>query len=301
MSTFPIVPCLWFDDQAEAVANFYTKLFPEGRITAVSRYPESMESPGGKPPGSVLTVEFELKGQHFTALNGGPIFTINPSISLFVHVESAAEADRIFHALADGGQVLMPLDAYPWSERYGWVQDRFGVSFQVICGQPQASGAMFAPCLMFSDAQHGRAEEAINTYTRIFKGGRIERLERYAPGEGDGTGVKHGRFVIAGQPMVAMDSHIKHGFTFNEGLSLQVMCKDQAEIDHYWKELTEGGAESQCGWLKDRFGVSWQIVPKAIADWMASDDKVARERAFAAMMGMVKLDIAQLEAAFKGA
>lgn len=116
MNNHAIVPCIWFDDQAEEAASLYTKTFADGRITAASRYPESGANPSGKPPGSVLTVEFELAGLRFTALNGGPIFAPNPSISFFVRVETAAEADRLFSVLAEQGEALMPLDAYPWSE-----------------------------------------------------------------------------------------------------------------------------------------------------------------------------------------
>lgn len=300
MSKRTLVPCLWFDDQAEAAADFYTRTFPSDRVIAVSRYPESSDNPSGKPRGSVLTVEFEVADLRFTALNGGPLFKLNPSISFFAHVDSAEQADRLFEALAEGGTVLMPLDAYPWSERYGWVQDRFGVSWQVIAGRRPKSGALIAPCLMFSGAQHGKAEQAIQTYTRIFPDSRVETLERYAAGEGPEGTIKHGRFVLAGQDMVAMDSHIEHAFGFNEALSLQVMCKDQAEIDRYWEALSEGGEKGPCGWLKDRFGVSWQVVPAGIAEWLTSPDTAARDRAFQALMGMTKPDVAGLQAAFRG-
>jgi len=298
--TSPIVPCFWLDGQAEEAARFYTRLMPEGRITAISHYPESFDNPGGKPRGSVLTVEFEVAGQRMTALNGGPQFVLNPSISFFLHVDESKEADRLFAPLAEGGQVLMPLDAYPWSPRYGWVQDRFGVSWQVIVGARTEGGPTIAPCLMFAGAQHGRAEEAMRRYTAIFPSGRVHALERYAAGEGPEGTVKHGRFELAGQEMVAMDSHVDHGFGFNEALSLQVMCADQDEIDRVWAALSEGGEEGPCGWLKDRFGVSWQVAPARMTEWMASDDAPARERAFQAMLGMGKLDVAKLEAAFRG-
>lgn len=300
MSRSPIVPCLWFDHQAEQAARFYTSVFAGGRITARSHYPESSDNPAGKPRGSVLTVEFEIAGQRFTALNGGPQFTINPSISFFVHLQHTADVDRTFAALADGGQVLMPLGEYPWSSRYGWVADRFGVSFQVIAGQPLESGATIAPCLMFAGPRHGQAEQAMETYTRIFDGGHVARIERYRAGEGPEGTVKHGRFVLDGQDMVAMDSHDDHAFTFNEAVSLQVMCKDQVELDRYWAALSDGGQEGPCGWLTDRFGLSWQVVPERIADWMASTDTQARDRAFAAVMRMSRLDIAAIEAAFGG-
>ncbi len=301
MTTGPVVPCLWFDDQAEQAGQFYTQIFPNGRITAVSHYPQSSDNPSGKPRGSVLTVEFELAGQRFTALNGGPHFVMGPSISFFVHVDSSVEAERLFASLAEHGKVLMPLDTYPWSERYGWVQDRFGVSWQVILRQAGQLGATIVPCLMFAGAVRGKAEQAMQTYARIFPKGHIESLARYAPGEGPVDWIKHGRFVIAGQEMIAMDSHVVHQDTFNESISLQVMCQDQKEVDRYWAELSEGGKQGPCGWLKDPFGVSWQIVPIGIVDWMTSKDTAAKDRAFQAMLKMTKLEIAELEKAFKQA
>lgn len=300
MTRSPIVPCLWLDDQAEPAARFYEATFPGSRITATARYPESAPNPSGKPPGSVMTVDLELAGQRFTLLNGGPHFTINPSISFFVQVDSADEADRLFAALSAEGEVLMPLDRYTWSERYGWAKDRFGVSWQVITLPREQIESMIVPCLMFSGPQAGRAEEAMKAYAGIFPGGRVDRIERYAAGEGPEGTVKHGRFVLDGQAMIAMDSHIEHGFTFDEGVSLQVMCADQRQVDRYWEALSEGGEQGPCGWLKDRFGLSWQVVPAAMTDWMTSDDPAGRERAFQAMLGMKKLDIAALRAALEG-
>lgn len=300
MSSRPIVPCLWFDDQAEEAAAFYTKTFPGGRVAAVSRYPESFDNPAGKPRGSVMTVELEVAGQRFTALNGGPLFAINPSVSFFVHVTTADEATRLFSALADGGTVLMPIDAYPWSERYGWVQDRLGVSWQVIAGRPAPAGATVVPCLMFTGARAGRAADAMQAYAGAFPDGRVVDAALYEAGEGPTGSVKHGRFVLAGQDMIAMDSHLEHGFGFTEAVSLQVMCEDQAEVDRYWAALSESGEPGPCGWLKDRFGLSWQVVPRGIAEWMASPDAAARDRAFTAMMGMGKPDIAALRAAVRG-
>jgi predicted 3-demethylubiquinone-9 3-methyltransferase (glyoxalase superfamily) len=300
MSERPIVPCLWLDDQAEQAASFYGEVFPDARVLAVARYPETIDNPSGKPRGSVVTVDIEVAGQRFTLLNGGPMFVINPSISFFVHVDTADEVDRLVAKLSEGGRALMPLGAYPWSERYAWVMDRFGATWQVIAGRREGTRDTIVPCLMFSGALHGRAEEAMRTYAGIFAGGRIDSVERYTAGEGPEGTVKHGRFTLAGQAMIAMDSHVDHGFGFNEALSFQVMCDDQAELDRYWAALSEGGEEGPCGWLKDRFGVSWQVVPARVVEWMTSDDVAARERAFLAMMKMKKLDVAALEAAFAG-
>jgi predicted 3-demethylubiquinone-9 3-methyltransferase (glyoxalase superfamily) len=296
----PIVPCLWLDDQAETAERFYLGVFPNGRHVALSRYPQSGDNPAGKPPGSVLTVELEIAGQRFTALNGGPVFSINPSVSFFVETDEVGDTERLFGALADGGEALMPLGAYPWSERYGWTKDRFGVSWQVMTRRQPAGSIGIAPCLMFAGPQSGRAAEALATYASLLPGGRVELIERYAPHEGPEGAVKHGRCLVAGQSLIAMDSHIDHGITFDEGVSLQLFCDDQAEIDHYWAALSEGGAPGPCGWLKDRFGLSWQIVHRGILAWMASPDADARDRAFHAMMRMQKPDVAALQAAFEG-
>ena len=298
--TAAIVPCLWLDDQAEEAARFYTRTFGDGRVLATSHYPESADNPGGKPRGSVLTVEFEVLGRRFTALNGGPQFAINPSISFFVFSETIARTDALWAELAQAGKVLMPLDKYPWSERYGWVQDRFGVSWQVMTTQRAAEGSRIVPCLMFSGAQYGRAEEAMKAYTAVFPDSRVVQLERYGAGLPAEGKVIHGRFVLAGQQLIAMDGHTAQRESFNEGLSLQVMCEDQAEIDHYWERLSAGGQPGVCGWLRDAFGLSWQIVPQRIADWVASRDTQANDRAFQAIMRMRKVDIAALDAAFAG-
>jgi predicted 3-demethylubiquinone-9 3-methyltransferase (glyoxalase superfamily) len=295
-----IVPCIWLDDQAEQAAGFYARAFPAGRVIAASRYPAHVDNPGGRPRGSVLAVEFEISGQRFTALNGGPLFVLNPSISFFVHFDSPGDVDPLVAALADGGEALMPLDRYPWSERYGWIRDRFGVSWQVMAGRRSPQGATISPCLMFSGAVSGRAEEAMRFYSGLFPAGKVDSVERYDEGEGPIELVKHGRFSLAGQELVAMDSHVDHGFGFNEALSLQVICADQPELDRYWDALAVGGRHGPCGWLKDRFGLSWQVVPREIARWLTVPDEAANERMLAALWKMQKIDIATLRRAFAG-
>jgi len=159
-----ITPCLWFDDQAEEAVAFYTGVFRQSRIVKVSRYGEAGQEIHGKPAGSVMTIAFELDGQAFTALNGGP------------------------------------------------------------------------------------------------------------------------------------------AFTFNEAISFQVNCKTQEEVDHYWEKLSEGGDEEvqQCGWLKDKYGVSWQIVPGVLIDMLADADSEKSQRAMTAMLAMKKIDIDELQRAFAG-
>ena len=154
-----ITPCLWFDTEGEAAAEFYTSVFPNSNIREISRY----GSAGPRPEGSVMTVSFELDGTPFVALNGGP------------------------------------------------------------------------------------------------------------------------------------------DFTFNEAISFQVSCEDQAEVDHYWNALSDGGEEGPCGWLKDRFGVSWQIVPTALPRLLGDPDPERAQRAMAAMLKMKKIQIDELERAAEAA
>ena len=163
-TTQRITPCLWFDDQAEEAATLYTSIFPGSRIVTVSRYGEAGREVHGRPPGSVMVVAFELEGQAFTALNGGPVFK------------------------------------------------------------------------------------------------------------------------------------------FTEAISLQVSCRTQEEVDHYWEELSRGGDEraQQCGWLKDRYGLSWQIVPVALTEMMADPDPVKAGRVMQAMLQMKKIDIKGLHQAYSG-
>jgi predicted 3-demethylubiquinone-9 3-methyltransferase (glyoxalase superfamily) len=159
-----IAPCLWFDAQAEDAARFYTGIFKNSKIGKISRYGEAGREIHGRPPGSVMTVEFELDGQEFTALNGGPVFK------------------------------------------------------------------------------------------------------------------------------------------FNEAVSFQVNCQDQKEVDYYWEKLGEGGdpKAQQCGWLKDRYGVSWQVVPTALTHMFSDPTSEKSQRAMTALLQMKKLDIAALERAYNG-
>jgi predicted 3-demethylubiquinone-9 3-methyltransferase (glyoxalase superfamily) len=301
MTTPRIVSCLWFDQNAADGVRLYTEALPDARHAATSYYPEAHDSPSGVAGGKELTVAFEAGGCSFTTLNGGPHFKPNPSVSFFLEVASAEDVNRIAGLLLAGGKALMALGSYPWSDRYGWVSDRFGFSWQVMVPRSPVERVAIAPCLMFSDDRHGRAEEAMRAYAEIFPESQVQSIVRYEAGEGPTDTVKHGRVTLAGKTFVAMDSHAPHGFAFNEAISFQVMCHDQTEVDRYYTALSHGGAESRCGWLKDRFGLSWQIVPVDMPRWMTGGDRAARDRAFQAMMTMKKLDIAAMEKAFRGA
>jgi predicted 3-demethylubiquinone-9 3-methyltransferase (glyoxalase superfamily) len=179
------------------------------------------------------------------------------------------------------------------------VEDRYGVSWQVMLSDVSGDEARIAPAIMFAGALHGRAEEAMRFWTSALPGGRIESIARYEKGAGPENTVMHGRFYLLGQRLVAFDSHVDPGnVAFDEGLSLQVMCRNQAEIDEAWRRLSaDGGHEVECGWLRDRFGFPWQVAPESLGRLLTTGPEDARERVFAAMLKMKKLDIAALEAA----
>ena len=277
MKTNSIYPCLWFNGNAKEAAIFYSSVFPDTKITD--------ENP--------FVVNFESSGQKFMCLNGGSEFQINPSISFFVVCETIEEIDRSYEQLKEGGVVLMPLDKYDWSEKYGWVQDRFGTSWQLSFGKMEDVGQKFSPTLMFTGTQQGRAEEAIQFYTSIFDSSNVHGVSRYEAGEGDVEGtVKHAQFNLGQHVFMVMDSSLPHAFGFNEGISLVVECETQEEIDRFWNRLSEKGSEGQCGWLKDQFGVSWQIIPAILSQLM--NDPERSQRVMQAFMRMKKFEIEKL-------
>ncbi len=302
-ATPAIVPCLWFDDQAKAAAALYASLLPDSAIGATTRYGKAGFEMHGRPEGSVMTVAFRLGGRDFLGLNGGPHFRFNPAISLFVTCASAAEVDALWTALGEGGETLMELGAYDWSARYGWLNDRYGLSWQIARGDRAGAGRGITPTLMFTGAQAGRAEAALNRYVSIFEGSAVEDVLRNGPGEINPEGwVKHAWFSLAGHPFAAMDSAQSHDFAFNEAVSFQVLCASQAEIDRYWEALGRDGdpKAQQCGWLKDAFGVSWQVVPVALTRMLQDPDRKKVERVTNAFLEMKKFDIAALERALGG-
>lgn len=273
----PIYPCLWFDGNAKVAADFYCSVFKNSKII--------VDTP--------MVVNFELHGKKFMGLNGGPQFKFNPSISFFIVCETEDEIDSAWVKLIEGGMAMMPLDKYPWSERYGWVKDKFGLSWQLMMGSSETMGQKIIPAFMFTGLQTGKAEQAMNFYASIFSDSKIKDINRYVADEHDVEGTfKHARFHLGKENFVAMDSSAPHGFQFNEAISFVVDCETQEEIDHYWNKLTEGGQESMCGWLKDKFGVSWQIVPIMLGKLMSDPKK--SQQVMTVFMQMKKFDIEKL-------
>jgi predicted 3-demethylubiquinone-9 3-methyltransferase (glyoxalase superfamily) len=285
-----ITTCLWFNGRGEEAANFYTGLFEDSKVTDIVR--NTGTAPG--PAGNALTVAFTLGGQPFVALNGGDQYQFTPAISFFVSCDSEKEIDTLYKKLSDGG-VLMPLQKYPFSERYGWVTDRYGLSWQLNLA---AGTQKIAPFLMFTGAQQGKAEEALHFYQSVFNSSGTEHITRYGPGEQGTEGtVIHATFTLEGQQFMALDSNLEHAFTFNEAVSFVVNCETQQQVDDYWEKLSAGGSQVACGWLKDKYGVSWQVVPLILPKLLLDQNRGKADRVMSAMMKMVKLDIATLQQA----
>jgi predicted 3-demethylubiquinone-9 3-methyltransferase (glyoxalase superfamily) len=154
-----------------------------------------------------------------------------------------------------------------------------------------------SPCLWFD----GKAEEAAEFYTSLLPDSHIDQVDR-APGDNPSTpqgAVLTVAFTLGGRSFIGLNGG--PDFTFNEAISLSIDCADQAEVDRYWDALiADGGEPSACGWLKDRFGLSWQVVPRQLIEMFGSPDRAAAARAMEAMLKMSKLDVATLQEAFEG-
>ena len=295
-----IVPNLWFNGTAAEAADWYTSIFPGGTINATSRYPESAAEGLADfqqgLAGKVLTVDFSLGGYRFVGINAGAEFAPNHTLSFFVYFNAARsehsrqELDALWAKLMDGGEALMELGTYPFSEHYGWVKDKYGVSWQLMLTPSEGvEHGFIVPSLLFTGITGLRAEEALTYYAETFHDSKQGHFERYAEGQGaPGTVVgslMYGDVQLDGQWLAAMDSPFEQQAVFTEGVSLAVNCKDQAEIDDLWSKLSARPENEQCGWCKDKFGVSWQIVPGNMEELMQQPG------AFATLMQQKKIVI----------
>lgn len=296
---FKIVPNLWFDKEAKEAARFYCDAIPGSRVNSSVVLRDT-------PSGDCDLVSFELAGQPFMAISAGPFFKFNPSASFILNFDSSqgrtrADLEALWHKLLPGGSVLMPLQAYPFAPLYGWIQDRYGLSWQLILSSPDHKARPFiTPALMFVGEVCGRAEEAQDFYVSVFANARRGAAMRYPAGmapEREGT-LMYSDFMLEGQWFAAMDSADRHHFAFNEAISFMVYCDTQAEIDHYWNQLSAVPEAEQCGWLKDKYGLSWQVVPRALDQMLQDPDPERVNRVNQAVLQMKKLDLAKLQKAY---
>lgn len=305
-----ITPHLWFDKDAKAAAAFYTSVFPDSKISQVSVIK-------GTPSGDCDIVSFEVWGQHFMAISAGPLFKINPSISFIVNFdplifkgaaspekEARRRLDAVWESLLAGGTVLMPLDKYPFSERYGWIQDKFGVTWQLILTDSKAEKRPpIVPSIMFTGKNAGRAEDAIKFYLDVFKNSKMGDAHPSSPNQKphNERTLMYADFMIENCWLAAFDSTQDQNFNFNEAVSLLIYCDTQKEIDYYWEKLSADPKAEQCGWLKDKFGLSWQVNPSTMEEMLDDRDPERVKRVTEAFLKMKKFDLAKLEEAYNGA
>ncbi len=297
-----ITPHLWFDKEAKEAADFYVSVFPDSKVTNVRRITDT-------PSGDCDIVSFEIMGMKFQSISAGPAFKINPSASFMVNFDPSSEPDarkkldKIWNKLTPGGKVMMPIDEYLFSKRYGWIEDKYGVSWQLMLTNPDSEKrSRIIPSMMFTKDITGKAEEATDFYISVFKNTKRGTLARYPAGMDKELEnmIMFTDFMLEGQWFAAMDSGRKHDFTFNEAISFMVSCEDQKEIDYYWDKLSAVPEAEQCGWLKDRYGFSWQIVPAIMTEMMTNSDEEKMARITQVFLKMKKFDIAKLKKAAEG-
>lgn len=288
-----ITPCLWFDKNAEDAVKFYTSIFSNSKILNTIKYGKEGFEIHQMQENSIMTISFELNGQNFLALNGGPVFKFNEAVSFFVYCESENEIERLYKIFTDGGSIVMPLDKYDWSPKYAWVKDKFGVSWQLDIDKVN-SKQKIVPSLLFTNEKFTKVKEAANFYTSVFPNSKIVFEFPFDTSSNlpDKT-LLFAQFKLNEFLFNSMSGgEVKHEFDFNEAISFIVYCDTQKEIDYYWEKLTKDGKEIQCGWLKDKYGVSWQIVPKILDELI--QDEFKKEKVVKAYLQMKKFEIEKL-------
>ena len=284
---------LWFDKEANEAAALYTSIFKDSKIKNTATLHNT-------PSGTVDLLTIELLGQEFRLINAGPLFKFTPAVSFLVACDTKEEVEALWNELAKGGSALIELGEYPFSEKYGWTQDRYGLSWQVMFMGDRKIEQKITPTLMFVGEQCGKAEEAIKFYASVFHDAKIGHILRYGKGEKpdkEGT-IKHAGVSLEGESFAVMDSARAHNFTFNEAISFMVHCDTQEQIDYFWSKLSADPTAEQCGWLKDKFGLSWQIVPTVMDEMLSDKDQSKLSRVTEAFLKMRKFDIAKLKEAY---
>lgn len=285
---------MWFDTEAVEAAEFYVTLFGNSSIESIVQIHDT-------PSGDTDSVNLKLNRQDFMFISAGPLFQLTPAISLMVNCSTKEEAEQLWASLSVEGEVLMDLGDYPFSQRYGWLNDRYGVSWQLI-HVDQPFEQKIVPSLMFAGNLAGKAEEAMKFYISLFNNSKLGTLSYYkAEEDPDHEGMlQYGSFMLEGQKFSVMDSAKVHDFDFNEAFSLLVNCDTQEKIDFFWNKMSVVPEVEQCGWLKDRYGVSWQISPTILDKMMTEGSEEQRQRVTQAFLQMKKMDIAELQRAYEG-
>ena len=269
----PLYPCLWFDNNSLEAANFYTSVFPSSKIL------------GSNP----MVTTFELINTKFMALNGGPIYKMTPAFSFSVYCENEKEIRRLYNFLSKHGNILIPLDKYDWSPLYAWIEDKYGVSWQLDANS-SGQKEKIIPTLLFVNQKNTMVKDAVEYYKNIFPTSDTIFEAPFPPGTGMPEGsLLFARFRLNENVFNIMCSTEYHDYDFTPGNSIVIECETQEEIDFYWEKLGKDGHYSMCGWLEDKYGVSWQIIPSVLPGLMMDPEKAGKVAQ--AFMKMQKLEI----------
>ncbi len=288
-----IVPHLWYAEDAIEAATLYAGAIDDSQILSIS----SLE---GTPSGKVDVVSLELAGLRFQLISAGPYFRFTPAVSFSVSCHSREEADRIWRMVGKRSKESQALEAAPLTGDLDFVEDPYGLSWRILGGAESAQEGRITPTLLFSGDRCGAAEDAIRTWTGLFSGASIDELVQRQDTQdspGRAGSILRASFHLGDIRFVAMASAVALPCSFNEAISFMVYCDTQEEIDHYWNGLSAVREAEQCGWLKDRYGVSWQIIPRLLDELMAESNTETRERVTQAFLRMKKFDIQVLKKA----
>jgi predicted 3-demethylubiquinone-9 3-methyltransferase (glyoxalase superfamily) len=291
-----ITPFLWFEKDMKVVVDYYASIFP----SVTSSQESELEN---TPSGAVQMKSISIYGTQLDLMVAGPYLPFNPTVSFIINCDTPEEADGLWSKIIVEGKELMPLQAYDFAKKFGWAQDKYGVSWQVLCMEGEKPKDKLVSTLMFCGEVCGRAEEAMGFYSSTFKNSHTDYISHYEADEpfvdDVRAKVKHAGFVLDGVRFSVLDSGRKSPLTFNQAISFVVYCADQAEVDYYYNALIQdGGKEVQCGWVNDKFGVPWQVVPRQMTEMLSQGSKEQIARVTEAFMKMKKFDIQVLEDAF---
>ncbi|HEM2825871.1 VOC family protein [Streptococcus suis] len=284
-----IIPHLWYDTEAKEAVAFYVELFG-GKIDWTYTITDT-------PSGDSDLIQFQLGDMTLAAISAGPYFKLNESMSLMVNVASKDEVTRLYQALSEGGRILMPLGEYPFSPYYVWLEDRFGLSWQLSFAPDLDKPYQFDICLLFSQEQVGLAQPMLDYYKDKLPQASVGQLSYYGEGEAavEAAKLNYAELLVAGQKMIVMDHGYGGEASFNEAFSLMVYVDSQDELNFYYDLLSAVPEAEMCGWVKDQFGISWQIVPRIL---MEAYDTASPETVKAvndAVLQMRRLDFDQIK------
>ncbi|WP_449460991.1 VOC family protein [Streptococcus suis] len=255
-----IIPHLWYNTEAKEAVEFYVDLFG-GKIDWTYTITDT-------PSGDSDLIQFQLGDMTLAAISAGPYFKLNESMSLMVNVASKDEVTRLYQALSEGGRILMPLGEYPFSPYYVWLEDRFGLSWQLSYAPDLDKPYQFDICLLFSQEQVGLVQLILDYYKDKLPQASVGQLSYYGEGEATVATAKlnYAELFIGDQKIIVMDHGYGGEASFNEAFSLMVYVDSQEEAESWYEKVSAVPEAEICGWVKDQFGISWQIVPRILME-----------------------------------